>query len=147
MSHSRRLAIHLLLVWLMHFATSAVGYHNPLSEIPKTGAVASGDSRCSQIGADILESGGNAADALVGTVFCIGVVNVMHSGIGGGGFMLVRAANATYEFIDFREAAPGAAFKDMYANNTNASLFGGLASGVPGDLWGSLEQCVIENDC
>lgn len=50
-----------------------------------------------------------------------------HSGIGGGGFMLVRAPNGTFEFIDFRETAPAAAFQDMYNNDTNASIYGGLA--------------------
>jgi gamma-glutamyltranspeptidase/glutathione hydrolase len=50
-----------------------------------------------------------------------------HSGIGGGGFMLVRSPNGTDEFIDFRETAPAAAFQDMYNNNTDASLYGGLA--------------------
>jgi gamma-glutamyltranspeptidase/glutathione hydrolase len=50
--------------------------------------------------------------------------------------MLVRAPNGTYEFIDFRETAPAAAFEDMYKNNVNASLVGGLASGVPGEIRG-----------
>ncbi|RMZ78224.1 hypothetical protein DV738_g4023, partial [Chaetothyriales sp. CBS 135597] len=59
-----------------------------------------------------------------------------HSGIGGGGFMLVRSPNGTYEFIDFRETAPAAAFEDMYKNDPKTSLFGGLASGVPGEVRG-----------
>ena len=50
--------------------------------------------------------------------------------------MLVRAPNGTYEFIDFRETAPAAAFEDMYKNNEDASLEGGLASGVPGEIRG-----------
>ena len=50
-----------------------------------------------------------------------------HSGLGGGGFMLVRSSNATYEAIDFREKAPQAAFQDMYVGNLNASIRGGLA--------------------
>jgi gamma-glutamyltranspeptidase / glutathione hydrolase len=50
--------------------------------------------------------------------------------------MLVRGCNGTYEFIDFREVAPAAAFESMYNNNTAASLYGGLASGVPGELRG-----------
>ena len=50
-----------------------------------------------------------------------------HSGFGGGGFMLVRSSNGTYEVIDFREAAPAAAYEDMYRNNTNGSVIGGLA--------------------
>lgn len=41
--------------------------------------------------------------------------------------MLVRSSNGSYEFIDFRETAPAAAFQDMYTNNVNASLYGGMA--------------------
>ncbi|KAI1764713.1 gamma-glutamyltranspeptidase [Hypoxylon sp. FL1150] len=103
---------------------------------PRLGAVASESSVCSRIGTNLLQAGGNAADALVGTVFCIGVIGMYHSGIGGGGFMLVRGSDGKYEFIDFRETAPAAAFEDMYNNNTDASLYGGLASGVPGELRG-----------
>lgn len=50
--------------------------------------------------------------------------------------MLVKSSNGSYEFIDFRETAPGAAFQDMYNNNTNSSIYTGLASGVPGELRG-----------
>lgn len=50
--------------------------------------------------------------------------------------MIVRASNGSHEFIDFRETAPAAAFEDMYKNNTEASITGGLASGVPGELRG-----------
>lgn len=57
---------------------------------------------------------GNAADALVGTVLCVGVIGqhflqlykcmltplgMQHSGIGGGGFMLVRDSKGNYESI------------------------------------------------
>jgi len=68
--------------------------------------------------------------------FCVGVIGMYHSGLGGGGFMIVRSKNGSYEFIDFREMAPAAAFTDMYNNDTNLSLYGGLASGVPGELRG-----------
>ncbi|KAJ5628147.1 hypothetical protein N7490_010375 [Penicillium lividum] len=80
--------------------------------------------------------GGNAADATVAAQFCVGVVGMYHSGIGGGGFLLVRAPNGSYEFVDFRETAPAAAFEDMYRNNTGGWMFGGLASGVPGEVRG-----------
>ncbi|KAF2197770.1 gamma-glutamyltranspeptidase [Delitschia confertaspora ATCC 74209] len=100
------------------------------------GAVASESDICSQIGIELLKEGGTAADAMVGTVFCVGVVGMYHSGIGGGGFMLVRDAKDQYEFIDFRETAPAAAFEDMYKNNVNASIYGGLASGIPGEIRG-----------
>lgn len=45
------------------------------------GAVASESNICSHIGIDLLKQGGNAADALVGTVACIGVVGMYHSGM------------------------------------------------------------------
>lgn len=50
--------------------------------------------------------------------------------------MLVRSSNGSYEFIDFRETAPAAAYQDMYNNNTNSSIYTGLASGVPGEVRG-----------
>ena len=50
-----------------------------------------------------------------------------HSGISGGGFMLIRAPNKSYEFIDFRETAPAAAFEDMFKNKTDDAVSGGLA--------------------
>ena len=103
----------------------------------KLGAVSSENYICSQIGIGLLQAGGNAADALVGTVFCVGVVAPYHSGIGGGGFMLVRSSKGSYEFIDFRETMPAAGTQDMYNNDTNASLYGGLACGVPGELRGT----------
>lgn len=103
----------------------------------RLGAVASESDICSKIGIKILAQGGNAADAHVATTFCIGVVAMYHSGMGGGGFMLVRASNGTYEMIDFRETAPAASTQDMYSNGkSNLSIFGGLASGVPGEVRG-----------
>ncbi|KAL3426640.1 gamma-glutamyltranspeptidase [Phlyctema vagabunda] len=119
--------------------TSAVPYHVPINsttEAGKLGAVASESSVCSEIGIDILKEGGNAADAIIATQICVGVIGMYHSGIGGGGFMLVRSKNGSYEFIDFRETAPAAAFQSMYVNNTDASLYGGLAPGTPGELRG-----------
>lgn len=50
-----------------------------------------------------------------------------HSGIGGGGFILVKDPNGAFEFIDFRETAPAAAYEDMFVNNTEAAVTGGLA--------------------
>lgn len=47
----------------------------------KLGAVASENSVCSNIGLDALKSGGNAADSLVATTLCVGVVGMYHSGV------------------------------------------------------------------
>lgn len=119
-------------------ATSIPSYSKHTQDA-KNGAVASESSICSQIGIDIMKEGGNAADSIVAVQLCVGVVAMYHSGIGGGGFATVRSANGTYEFVDFREMAPAAAFETMYnppLSNTAASLYGGLASGVPGELRG-----------
>lgn len=59
-----------------------------------------------------------------------------HSGIGGGGFALVRDSEGNYETIDYREAAPEAAFENMYKGNLPGAVVGGLAVAVPGDLKG-----------
>lgn len=91
------------------------------------GAVASESIICSNIGIDVLKSGGNAADAMVAATFCVGVIGMYHSGIGGGGFLLVRSSNGEYESVDFRETAPAAAYEEMYRNRTEMSERGGLA--------------------
>jgi len=44
----------------------------------KLGAVASESSICSTIGTDALKAGGNAADSLVATVLCVGVIGMYH---------------------------------------------------------------------
>tara|TARA_R110002060_G_scaffold34293_3_gene45165 strand:- start:23 stop:733 length:711 start_codon:yes stop_codon:yes gene_type:complete len=75
----------------------------------------------------------------VATQFCVGVIGMYHSGLGGGGFATVRSKKGKYEFVDFREMAPAAAFETMYSpplSNSNYSLYGGLASGVPGEVRG-----------
>lgn len=104
-----------------------VAEHQETNKLARVGAAASESAVCSRIGVNLLKDGGNAADAMVGTVFCIGVIGMYHSGIGGGGFMLVRSSNGSYTFIDFRETAPAAAFQDMYNEDEDLSIFGGLA--------------------
>ena len=49
---------------------------------------------------------------------CIGTVNMFASGIGGGGFAVVRTANGESRSFNFREMAPKAAYQDMYHGNT-----------------------------
>ncbi|KAK0099423.1 hypothetical protein ONS95_003508 [Cadophora gregata] len=129
LSKVSRQALALLL--LSQAASSAT-----ISREDSLGAVASESRICSEIGIGLLQRGGNAADALVGTTLCVGVIGMQHSGMGGGGFMLVRGADGSYESIDFRETAPAAAFQDMYKDNPAASVISGLASGIPGDLRG-----------
>ncbi|MCJ1251958.1 hypothetical protein MMC30_009196 [Trapelia coarctata] len=115
---------------------------NPPSNAPTgtLGAVASENALCSEIGISLLRAGGNAADALVGMSACVGVVGMYHSGIGGGGFMLVRKGGkegkGEYEVIDAREVAGEAAGEEMFQGFEGGSVKGGLASAVPGELRG-----------
>ncbi|CAJ0869370.1 3546_t:CDS:10 [Entrophospora sp. SA101] len=99
-------------------------------------AVASEEIHCSQIGVDVLKEGGSAMDATIATQLCIGTINAFSSGIGGGGFLLVRDSNGTLETLDFREVAPLASYKTMFVKNPELAKFGGLSVGVPGEVLG-----------
>ena len=95
----------------------------------------------SQVGVEILQSGGNAVDAAVATGFALAVVHPAAGNIGGGGFMLIRMADGKAHFLDYREKAPAAARPDMYLDEhgnviEGASEIGYKAIGVPGSVAG-----------
>jgi gamma-glutamyltranspeptidase/glutathione hydrolase len=81
-------------------------------------------------------------DASVAVGFALAVTLPRAGNLGGGGFMIVHAAQAgSTKAIDYREMAPSAAFKDMYLDQAgepvkNRSRFHGLAIGVPGTVAG-----------
>lgn len=62
--------------------------------------------------------------------YVLTMADMYHSGIGGGGFALVRGTNGSYVMVDFREIAPKAATQNMYDGNYNGSLIGGLSRSV-----------------
>lgn len=105
----------------------------------KNGAVASENESCSIIGVEMLKQGGNAVDAAIAAILCIGVINMVSSGIGGGGFMVIKPPNDTAYTINFRETAPSAANETMFLKDPLASIWGGLAVGVPGEIRGLAE--------
>ncbi|CAG8518976.1 9677_t:CDS:10 [Dentiscutata erythropus] len=109
---------------------------DPNLVIAKHGAVASEVANCSQHGVDILKEGGNAIDAAITSMLCVGSIDTFASGIGGGGFMTIRLPNGHYEIIDFRETAPLAAKKDMFVDKQVFASVGGLSIGVPGEIAG-----------
>ena len=86
------------------------------------GVVAADHAVASEIGAGVLAAGGNAADAAVGTLLALGVVNPSSSGLGGGGFCLVRPADGDVDVIDFRERAPAAAHLPNQRNSLPTML-------------------------
>lgn len=107
------------------------------------GMVSTTDRVASEVGAEVLRRGGNAVDAAVATHFALAVVNPEAGNIGGGGFLVARMADGTTAALDFREAAPMAATRDMFldaqGNLTDRSLVGHLAAGVPGSVAGMWE--------
>ncbi len=108
------------------------------------GVVVSAHPEASEVGLQILQGGGNAVDAAVAVQFALAVVYPNAGNIGGGGFMVYRGADGKFAALDFREAAPGAATRDMYLDAegnpvTELSLRGQLASGIPGSVDGMVK--------
>lgn len=143
-ARAQRTAIACLGVLLMAFvaAPTPVGAQTarPIA-VGRTGMVASATPLATEIGLQILEQGGNAVDAAVATAFALGVAEPNASGLGGGGFVLIRLRSGEVAFIDYREAAPGKATPDMYLGpdgrvRPNATTIGHLAVAVPGTLAG-----------
>lgn len=100
-------------------------------------AVASAHPLATEAGIEVMEKGGNAFDAAVAISAALAVVEPSGSGLGGGGFWLLRdAAKQRDIFVDGRETAPLAAHEDMYLVNGKAdakrSRDGALAAAIPG---------------
>lgn len=109
------------------------------------GVVSTGKYEATKIGVDIIKKGGNAIDAAVAVGFALGVCEPQSSGIGGGGFMVIRfAKTGETKFIDFREIAPKNATPDMWKLDKdgkvidNEKAVGGKAVGVPGEVKGMM---------
>ena len=91
-------------------------------------AVATDNDKCSEIGNNILNKNGSAVDAAIAAMFCLGVINMHSSGVGGGGVMLVYSRKLKKaKVIDFRETAPAATTSDMFPpteSGKNMSKYG-----------------------
>ena len=88
-------------------------------------AVVTDTPQCSVIGKNILNANGSAVDAAITAMFCLGVVSMHSSGIGGGGVMLVyNQTSKQVKVIDFRETAPATAHKNMFKGNESKARKG-----------------------
>ncbi len=110
----------------------------------KNGAVVSAHPLASEIGLAILKKGGNAFDAAIAVQYALAVVLPKAGNIGGGGFMVARAANGEKYALDFREKAPSRADRDMFLDENgepipSLSVKGHKAAGVPGTVAGMQE--------
>ena len=100
------------------------------------GAVASAEREATAAGLEILQAGGNAADAAVAVALALAVVHPQAGNLGGGGFAVVRFGEKAAA-LDFREAAPSRIRAADYLDGDGApvperSRVGPLAAGVPG---------------
>ena len=106
------------------------------------GMVSSQNAHASEVGAQVLADGGNAVDAAVAVGFALAVTLPRAGNLGGGGFMLVHDAAADETVaIDYREAAPRRATRDMFLDadgnvDQQRARFSHLSAGVPGTVAG-----------
>lgn len=109
-----------------------------LADGPGRAALATPHPAATAAAREILGQGGNAFDAAIAVSAALAVVEPYGSGLGGGGFFLLRQPGTptAYRFIDARERAPGRATADMYLKDgkeqPGLSINGPLAAAIPG---------------
>ncbi len=125
-------------------AIDAVVYEEVVSAPPvraPSGMVVASNIMASQVGRNVLRSGGNAVDAAIATGFAMAVVHPSAGNIGGGGFMVIRFPDGRVTAIDFREKAPLAAHSNMFLDENgeysrDIHHNSHLSVGVPGTVAG-----------
>jgi gamma-glutamyltranspeptidase / glutathione hydrolase len=102
--------------------------------------VLSASRAASQVGGEIMNEGGNATDAAVATAFALAVTHPTAGNIGGGGFLVYRAANGQSVAYDFRETAPPGSSPTMWLKDGRYDArqhhLSYLSVGVPGTVAG-----------
>lgn len=105
---------------------------------PSGAAISSAHFLATQAGHEILAKGGNAFDAAIAVSSVLSVVEPVSSGIGGGGFFLLRDAKSGRDvMIDARETAPASANPAIYLDakgelDRDKAENGPLSAGIPG---------------
>jgi gamma-glutamyltranspeptidase/glutathione hydrolase len=100
----------------------------------RAGVVTSDTPLASDIGAKILDEGGNAVDSAIAVAFALAVTWPEAGNIGGGGFMLVAPPKGEVECIEYREKAPHKATANLFVNQQDAWPL--VTVGVPGTVAG-----------
>jgi len=113
----------------------------PGDVVAEKAMVASAHPAATAVGIEVLKKGGNAVDAAVATAFALSMAEPNASGLGGGGFMVVKMAGTAPVMIDYRETAPARATPEYYyAPGTDfdaRTAEGPDAVGVPGLVAGA----------
>src|SRR6476620_10803817 len=93
----------------------------PAQKVPTAvgsgGAAATVDLLATQAAIDMLRKGGNAVDAAVAAAGVLGVTEPFSSGVGGGGFMVIRTPRGQVTTIDGRETSGAAMKPDSFWEN------------------------------
>ncbi len=111
------------------------------SIVASTAALSTASPYATTVGLSVLRSGGNAIDAAVAVGFALAVAHPEAGNLGGGGFLVYYDAKTKGMWtLDFRETAPGAASKDMFAlpdGKISPDIrSGGRSVAVPGTVAG-----------
>jgi gamma-glutamyltranspeptidase/glutathione hydrolase len=102
-------------------------------------AIASASAEASRAGLEVWDAGGNVVDAAIAVTFAISVARPQSTGLGGGGFFLVRdAGTGEIEALDARECGSAKANPALY-KEAHDSLDGAHAVAVPGLVAGALD--------
>lgn len=115
------------------------------------GVVSSQSHIAAQVGADVLTQGGNAVDAAIATSFALGAAEPWMSGMGGGGYMIIRmAGDPMPKVVEFGMHAPQGLRTDDYpivggkagdlfpwpAVLEDRNVFGATSVAIPGQVAG-----------
>src|SRR4051812_47942814 len=130
---------------IVALAAPAAAQAAPYAHVPRAtaegtrGAAASVDSVASKTATAVLRQGGNAVDAAVAAAAVLGVTEPFSSGVGGGGFMVIRTADGEVTTLDGRETAAAAMTPTSFWENGaplpfNDARYSGMSVGVPGTL-------------
>lgn len=103
------------------------------------GAVSSANPLATAAGIEVLQSGGNAIEALLAVQWVLAVTEPQSSGLGGGGFLVYHDARSQTAYaFDGREEQPAAAPASLFLDHNGNPLpfaeriAGARAVGVPG---------------
>ncbi|WP_440133866.1 gamma-glutamyltransferase [Chitinophaga sancti] len=139
----RTILLAFMLCSCLHVFAQDDAFHYKIEKEVKAsqGAVVSAHPLASLAGIEVMKQGGNAIDAAIATQLALAVVYPAAGNLGGGGFMVAHLKDGKNVTLDYREAAPARASRDMYLDTAgnpirNLSIDGHLACGVPGTVAG-----------
>ncbi|MGB9894181.1 MAG: gamma-glutamyltransferase, partial [Candidatus Saccharicenans sp.] len=110
-----QLLVAILFVFMVSQSCSKPWPTGPGDVVASKAMVSAAHLEASKAGLEIIKKGGNAVDAAVAAAFALSMAEPNASGLGGGGFMVIKMADKSeLVMIDYREAAPQKATPEYY---------------------------------